>query len=431
MGTTPPIVGLVIAVSILIPPESQAQIQAYGFAASMAGDDGQRDHYGISVGLTDSWAFSGADWDNQAGNAAGAAYAMERTLDGSWVVNRKLLPDPEAGYFGCSMAAAGGVVVVGSRAEHAGGIGTSGAAYVYEYEIGLGWVEVVKLVAADPGVGDQFGVSVATDGQRIVVGAPHHYHQHSGQSVGAAYLWERDIGGDWIYVTELLPDDGEQGDYFGWSVAVNENSVAVGAPHEDENGSSSGAVYLFHRNEPTPDGWGQRAKLMAGDASDQVGWSVAVGDWILTGAPFYDGAGVAAGAVVGFDRETGSWMFTEPSPAGVTSDFFGDRVAMQGTRAVIGAWGRDPVGAAFVYDYHWTSPNDWTTIATLVPPEVTDIDSFGAAVAIDGNRVLIGEYGYDVTFDGDEGRAHLYQLLEVFGSGFESGGVSDWSAAVN
>ena len=110
MGTTPPIVGLVIAVSILIPPESQAQIQAYGFAASMAGDDGQRDHYGISVGLTDSWAFSGADWDNQAGNAAGAAYAMERTLDGSWVVNRKLLPDPEAGYFGCSMAAAGLVI---------------------------------------------------------------------------------------------------------------------------------------------------------------------------------------------------------------------------------------------------------------------------------------------------------------------------------
>jgi hypothetical protein len=430
MRITPKTLGLVVAASIATPPAADAQIQAYEFVASMAGDDGQRDHYGISVGLTGSWAFAGADWDNEAGTAAGAAYAMERTLDGSWVVNRKLLPDATAGYFGCSMAAAAGVVVVGSRAEDAGGIGASGAAYVYEWEIGLGWVETDKLVAVDPGVGDQFGVSVATDGQLIVVGTPYHYHQFSPESVGAAYLWERDIDGNWLFVTELLPGDGQQGDYFGWSVAVDGDTVAVGAPHEDENGSSSGAVYLFHRNEPTPGAWGQRAKMMAGDASDEVGWSVAMGDWILAGAPFYDGNGVAAGAVVAFDRETGTWMFTEPSPSGASGDFFGDRVAMQGTRAVIGAWGRAPVGAAFVYDYHWTSQNDWLAIATLVPPEVTDIDSFGAAVAIDGGRVLIGEYGYDVTFDGDEGRAHLYRLIEIFGSGFEGGGVGGWSSAV-
>jgi hypothetical protein len=93
-------------------------------------------------------------------------------------------------------------------------------------------------------------------------------------------------------------------------------------------------------------------------------------------------------------------------------------------------WGRDPTGAAFVYDFHWTDPTDWARIATLLPPEVTDIDSFGSAVAIDGIWVLVGEYGYDVTFDGDEGRAHLYLLLEVFGSGFESGDLGDWSYCV-
>jgi len=350
MRIIPGTVGLIAAVLIVAPPAAFSQIQAYGFSASMAGDDDQRDHYGISVGLTESWAFAGADWDNGAGSVAGAAYAMERMLDGSWIINRKLLPDPTSGYFGCSMAAAGGVVVVGSRAEEAGGIGTSGAAYVYEYDLGLGWVEIDKLAAADPGVGDQFGMSVATDGQLIVVGTPYHYHQHSPDSVGAAYLWERNVSGDWIYVTELLPSDGQQGDYFGWSVAVNGDTIAVGAPHEDENGSSSGAVYLFHRNEPTPGAWGQRAKMVAGDALDEMGWSVAVGDWILAGAPFYDGNGVRAGAVVAFDRETGNYMFTEPAPTGVLGDLFGDRVAMQGTRAVIGAWGRSPGGAAFVYD---------------------------------------------------------------------------------
>jgi len=161
-----------------------------------------------------------------------------------------------------------------------------------------------------------------------------------------------------------------------------------------------------------------------------MGWSVAVGDWILAGAPFFDGNEVGGGAVMAFDRGTGNYMFTEPSHAGAAGDFFGDRVAMQRTRAVVGAWGRDPVGAAFVYDYHWTSPNDWIVIATLLPPEVTDIDSFGAAVANDGGRVLVGEYGYDVTFGGDEGRAHLYRLTEIFGSGFESGGFGDWSATV-
>lgn len=429
MHTRSTIVGLVAVLSVAAVPVAESQTQAYGYAASMAGDDDPGDHYGISVGLTESWAFAGADWDDEVGLGAGAAYVMERALDGSWLVNRKMLPD-ETGYFGCSMAAAGGVVVVGSRTENAGGVGTSGAAYVYEYDVGLGWVQVAKLTAADPGTGDEFGISVATDGELIVVGTPYHYHQGSSASVGAAYLWERDIQGNWVYVRELLPDDGEQGDYFGWSVAVNGDTVAVGAPHEDENGSSGGAVYLFYRDEPTSGAWGQRAKMMAGDAGDQVGWSVAVADWILAGAPFYDGTGVSSGAVVAFDKNTGTWMFTEPSPSGLAGDFFGDRVAMQGTRAVIGAWGADPTGAAFVYDYHWTHPNDWGVIATLMPPEVNDIDSFGAAVAIDTGRVLVGEYGYDVTFNGDEGRTHLYVLLEIFGSGFESGGLGEWSAAV-
>jgi len=429
MHTTPTIVVLAVIASVTVTPAAESQIQAYGYAASMAGDDDSGDHYGISVGLTESWAFAGADWDDQVGAGAGAAYVMERTHDGTWAINLKLLPD-ESGYFGTSIAAAGGVVVVGSRTEDAGSVGTSGAAYVYEHEVGLGWVEVDKLTAADPVTGDQFGISVATDGDLIVVGTPYHYHNGSSASVGAAYLWQRDIHDNWVYVQELLPDDGEQGDCFGWSVAVNGDTVAVGAPHEDENGSSAGAVYLFHRNEPTPGAWGQRAKMMAGDASDQVGWSVAAADWILAGAPFYDGSGVSSGAVVGFDGNTGAWMFTEPSPSGLAGDFFGDRVAMQGTRAVIGAWGYDPTGAAFVYDYHWTNPSDWGVIAILTPPEVTDIDSFGAAVAIDAGRILVGEYGYDVTFNGDEGRAHLYVLLEIFGSGFESGGLGDWSASV-
>jgi hypothetical protein len=423
-------VALAAVCCALVTPPARAQIQAYEYVASMAGDDGQHDHYGISVGLADLRAFAGADWDDEVGTAVGAAYVMvEQPLDGSWVIDRKLLPDPEAGYFGCSMAAAADVLIVGSRAEDAGGLGASGAAYVFQPVPDLGWIPVDKLVASDPGAGDELGLSVATDGQLIVVGTPYHYHQFSPDSVGAAYLWERNIATGWQFVTELLPDDGQQGDYFGWAVAVHGDTVAVGAPHEDENGSSAGAVYLFHRNEPTPGAWGQRAKLISGDTGDELGWSVAVGDWILAGAPYYDGTGVAAGAVVAFDRDSGAWMFTEPSPTGFAGDFFGDKVAMVGTRAVIGAWGADPVGAAFVYDYHWTSPNDWIRIATLTPPEVTDIDSFGAAVAIEAGQVLVGEYGFDVTFDGDEGRAHLYRLVEIFGSGFESGGLGDWSAA--
>ena len=106
MPIKPAFFGLIVVVSISFSPPVGAQIQAYEHSATMAGDDGQRDHYGISVGLTDSWAFAGADWDDEVGNAAGAAYVMERVLDGSWIINRKLLPDPESGYFGWSMAAA-------------------------------------------------------------------------------------------------------------------------------------------------------------------------------------------------------------------------------------------------------------------------------------------------------------------------------------
>lgn len=424
------IAGVAVLVMVLAPGVALGQIEAYAYNSSMAGDDGQRDHYGISVGLSGAWAFAGADWDDEVATAAGAAYVMKRDLDGDWVIDKKLLPDPASGYFGGSMAAAGGVLVVGSRAEHAGGITASGAAYVYEYDVTLGWIEVDKLVAPDPGTFDQFGQSVATDGQRIVVGTPFHYHNYSPDSVGAAYLWERDQEGNWVFVKELLPDDGQQGDYFGWSVAVYGDAVAVGAPHEDANGSSAGAVYLFRRNEPTADAWGQRAKMMAGDAVDLLGWSVALGDFVLAGSPYFDGTGIGAGAVVAFDSNNGARLFTKPSPEAAAGVNFGDRVAMRGSRAVIGAWGRAPAGAAFVFDFHWTNPAEWILIGTLLPPEVTDFDSFGAAVAIESTRILVGEYGYDVTYDGDEGRAHLYHLLEIFGAGFESGGLDEWSASV-
>jgi hypothetical protein len=131
MRITPGTVGLIVVVSLVAPPAAYSQIQAYGFSASMAGDDDQRDHYGISVGLTESWTFAGADWDNGAGSVAGAAYAMERMLDGSWIINRKLLPDYDS--FGAAVAIDGGRVLIGEYGYDVTFEGDEGRAHLYQH----------------------------------------------------------------------------------------------------------------------------------------------------------------------------------------------------------------------------------------------------------------------------------------------------------
>jgi hypothetical protein len=207
--------------------------------------------------------------------------------------------------FGASVAIDGDTVVVGApRDDHAvngGDEEDEGSAYVFERdEGGLGaWGQVKKLTAGDAAALDEFGYSVAIDGDTVVVGARFDDHEVNGgtqNAKGSAYVFERNSGGPngWGQVKKLTASDAFAVDLFGSSVAIDGDRLVVGASGDDHAGnggagSEKGSAYVFEWDAGGAGAWGKVAKLTASDAflNDEFGTGVAVDSGTVgVGAPF-------------------------------------------------------------------------------------------------------------------------------------------------
>ena len=267
-----------------------------------------------------------------------------------------------------------------------------------------GWFS--KLQANDRASGDNFGHSVSVDGNTIIVGAPE--EDTGGGNAGAAYIFTRS-GTRWSQQAKLQASDKASGDNFGYSVAIDGNTVIVGAPEEDTGGSDAGAAYIFTRSGTR---WSQQAKLQASDkaSGDNFGYSVAIdGSRIIVGAPEEDTGGSGAGAAYIFTRiGTGTstrWNQDTKIQASdkASGDNFGEAVAIAERTVVVGAYLRGN-GAAYIFNYAWFS---WSQQAKLLASDGEWKDYFGGAVAIDGNTVIVGAAGED-TGGGGAGAAYIF-----------------------
>jgi len=170
------------------------------------------------------------------------------------------------------------------------------------------WTEVFRHLATKPGT--RFGGAVALSGDRIVIGAASDGER--GEAAGAAYIAER-RGTRWEMRQEVLcPQDLRPTDIFGVDVAIDGDTIIVGAPKKDlvpEHGPAwvqAGAVYVFSFDGRD---WIE-TKLVASDAGagDEFGSRVAIcGDRIAVLAPLDDDAGLDGGSVYLFRRESGTW----------------------------------------------------------------------------------------------------------------------------
>ena len=278
-----------------------------------------------------------------------------------------------------------------------------------------------KLTASDAAAGDQFGISVAVDGDTAVVGS--YRDDEAGDDSGSAYVFAKDSSGAWSQQAKLTPLDGDEGDQFGWSVALDGDTAAIGAPGDDHNGFiDGGSAYVFTRD---PSGvWSEAAKLTASDAGDshRFGEAVAVdGDTIVTGAVGgINGVGVIPGGVLSgaayvFTKPGGGWAngneTAKLTPSdGVFLDVFGNSVAVDGDTIVIGTH-FDPSGSASGRAYAFTKPNggwsDATETAQLTASDGESGDNFGFAVAVDGDTMVIGS-PLDDDHDTDSGSVYVF-----------------------
>ena len=163
----------------------------------------------------------------------------------------------------------------------------NGAVFVWERRGGV-WQFAAELESPAEDNGDTFGTSVDIDNDTIVVGAPAIGSSISGRQ-GEAYVYER-VGGVWQHAGSLLASDGfsgaEHGDEFGMSVSVQGEKILVGAVRGDFNGQTSGTAYLYER---TSSGWPlfENERLVAANSSGPEwlgGSSVLTPDSAIVGA---------------------------------------------------------------------------------------------------------------------------------------------------
>ena len=172
----------------------------------------------------------------------------------TWIEQAKLTAsDAAAGvFFGVSVAMDGDYIVIGAAADDANGL-NSGSAYVFTRSGNI-WTEQAKLTASDGTIGDALGASVSINGDYIVVGTAFS---------GSAYVFARNAN-IWTEQAKLTASDGATFDGFGLSVAINGDKVVVGADGDDDNGPESGSAYVFTRNGNI---WTEQAKLLASDGA--------------------------------------------------------------------------------------------------------------------------------------------------------------------
>jgi len=254
----------------------------------------------------------------------------------------------------------------------------------------------------DPGTNAQAGAhqgySVAIDGDIAVVGVPH--DDVGGEDSGVAKVYDATTGA--LLHTLSNPNLGA-GANFGSSVAISGTRVVVVAP---------GSAYVYDLTGPVPTVPVATLSNANPAIVEGFGHSVAIsGTRVLVGA-IYDET-VAGNAYV-YDLASatpGLPVVTLANPSPVEYDFFGNSVAISGSRVVVGAplddTGADEVGSAYVYDLASATPT--LPVATLLNPTPAFGDSFGYSVAISGTRVLVGAR-WDDTGAEDAGSAYVYDL---------------------
>jgi hypothetical protein len=326
------------------------------------------------------------------------------------------------------------------------------------------------LKASNTDVYDNFGWKVAASGNTVVVGAPWEDSGSVGVNgvqgndnlpdSGAAYVFVR-TGATWSQEAYLKASNTDVGDHFGTYLAIDGDTIVVGAQHEDSGATgvdgdqsddskdNSGAAYVFVRSGGV---WSQQAYLKASNSGegDEFGYVSISGDLIAVCSELEDSNArvingpdndlrANSGAVYVFSRTGSTWAqeaYIKSSNSDI-GDSFGVN-AIEGETLVVCARGEDggdsgintphtnnntDSGAAYVFERNQGTWVETTKIKSSNPDE---FDFFGISTDIAANRIIIGCNGEDSAstgVGGDQGNN--------FGSGGNSGAVYSFVRAGN
>ena len=306
--------------------------------------------------------------------------------------------------FASAMALDNGILAVGSPFDDDNGA-NSGAAYLFDAASGQ---QLFKLLPMDGVANAEFGYSIAIENGIVAVGAKG--DSENGTNAGAAYLFDATTG---LQLEKLLPNDGAADEEFGNSIDINNGVVVVGAWRADEFGDASGAAYLFDANTGN-----QMDKLLpdSGNNFQTFGVSVAIDDGLVAvGARTYfvAGEGYTFAKAFLFDVPTGDLVNDiQPDILNLNGDlggFFADCLDISDGLIAVGAPNRSVVfdhsGAAYVFDAVTGSQLQY-----IVPDDAADRDNFGISISIDNGTLLVGAHQDDEN-GFNSGSAYFYDAF--------------------
>jgi hypothetical protein len=407
------------------------QLQAQELAVLTAAPGGTNQRFGFAVAIDGDTIVVGAP---NANGGRGAAYVFVKPAagwDDTSTPTATLTDDSltsNAG-FGSAVAISGDTIVVGApRAKTpAGPDGGLAAVFV---KPPAGWTDdtepTAQLTHANGAGNDQFGFSVAIDGNDVVIGAP-----DANKRQGEVHLFRR-AGGGWSSSdtpTATLTDEaGSPKARLGVSVDISGDTVVAGA-YADKIGAKNnqGSAYVFVRAGA---GWVSSAvptaKLTASDGakSDQFGNAVAInGSTIVVGAWLKDiGSKSDAGAAYLFLKPPGGWADGTESALllasdGGKADSFGTWVDLDGNQVIVGAslddGGNRNEGSAYVFAKPFTGWTTMTETAKITAPQGGVGDSFGFVTAIAGDVVVAGIPNDDVGQNSQQGSARVFAISSL------------------
>lgn len=326
-------------------------------------------------------------WDDQRAAAVGRVNVFRQTPTG-WVSEQHIAA-PENGGTGFSVGnlqLQADLMVVGWDQAPGGGGANAGAVYIYERDQLSSWSLRQKLVAFDGRSGQRFGAVVSLDGSTLAVGMP----EGTGSSSlpgGSVYVFRRE-GAQWVLEAKLLPNDPSAIRRFGMALALQADTLVVGAPSPIGAVNGLGAVYVFRRSGGQ---WQEVQKLPGSIEGAEYGAAVAMRDgWMMIGSPKKREQWSYAGEVSVYREVGGVWVEQQrlANPAVGSMEQFGATLVLSGNRLFVGAPSTDDrPGQVVVFDRvgdQWGS-SGLSALQTGEPE-----DGFGRAIAVDGLRVAVG-----------------------------------------
>lgn len=352
--------------------------------------------FGATAAIDGNTIVIGAPEEFHSGQTiAGAAYVFVGS-GGSWDFQGRLIASTPAhdAFFGTAVDVDGDTIVVGAPERK----GDPGTASIF-VRTGSTWTHDRTLTGA-PGFGQAVGVS----GKTIVVGSP-------SETAGKAYIYAHNPGVSASLQAVLNPSSLVTQVRFGDAVAIDGDTIAVGAPWDQDAGLFAGAAYVFAGL-----GWPVQGKIFGSDTKAQAGFGQSVAldaDTLVVGSPSFDYDNFtndSTGAAYAFVRSGGAW--TQQAKFGYPTvtlrALFGTGVGVDGDMAVItapGVAGFDAPRATVVMARSGTT---WSKVAEFNDPSGQFATGFGTSAGISDGTIVVGASGESTPFGSKAGAAYVF-----------------------